>query len=322
MLVLSKEDVRQLVEPLEMMKDIVDALMVLEDGGVAMPRRMHADFESGTLLLMPCYGGDYFCTKMVSVCPENPSRGLPAIFGAVVLNEGRTGKPLCMIEGSQLTAHRTGAVGGIGIRMTTPVSIENVGLVGAGVQGMHQLIYACNVRPIHSVKVLDHSPAKAEELIRELEGDFRDTRFSVAVSVEELLDHSQLVVTATNSKTPVLPDDPELLKGKNFVAVGSFKPDMREMPDSLFNLIDQLFVDSEHAAEESGDVIYPLEKRILKKKQIFPIAKLVSEDILLSKNRTTLFKSTGMALFDLAAAVYLYRKAVQHKAGTPVDFID
>jgi ornithine cyclodeaminase len=322
MLILNKSDINQLVNPGELMDVLTEALIHQEEGKITMPQRMHADFDGNMLLLMPCYDGDFFATKMVSFFPENPSKQLPAIYGSVVLNDGNTGKPLAMIEGSSLTAQRTGAVGGIGIRHTTPENISKVGLIGAGVQGHHQLKYAFNARLVKSVRIFDHNTDSSKKIVTKLKIDFPNIEFSVAHSVEALLKHSQLIITATASPTPVLPNKPEMLLGKHFIAVGSYTPQMQELPDKVFCIADQIIVDTEHAAHESGDVINPVKAKQIGREQVITISKLIAGKVELSANSTTIFKSVGMALFDLAAAKYFYQKALKNKVGTDINFID
>ena len=83
-------------------------------GVVEVPQRVHIDREQNTLLLMPCFGSNYFSTKLVSVFPGNLSKKEPMIYGYAVLNDGRTGRPLAVMDGSKLTAMRTAAVGAVG----------------------------------------------------------------------------------------------------------------------------------------------------------------------------------------------------------------
>jgi ornithine cyclodeaminase len=130
------------------------------------------------------------------------------------------------------------------------------------------------------------------------------------------------VITATTSNQPVLPDQSDLLKGKCFITIGSYKPDMRELPDALFPLCDQVFMDTEFAAEESGDLAIPLQKKLIQKEQIFTLGKRLKADprIKKSNSETNLFKSVGMALFDVVVAHMLYEKAKQKELGTEVVF--
>nr|NQU93042.1 ornithine cyclodeaminase family protein [Bacteroidota bacterium] len=305
------------------LKDLADAIVkayqMYENGEAVVPTRMHADFDGNTLLLMPAYNKRYFATKLVSVYPDNPSKGHAAIYGSVILNNGETGEPLALLDGSTLTALRTGAVGGVGIRYTTPFETHSAGLVGAGFQGFYQLIFACMERPIKKVKVFDQNPENTQKLISKITSRLPCVKFSEATSVEELVSESEIIITATNSTRPVLPNNPELYPDKHFIAMGSFKPDMRELPDAVFTASDQLFIDTKDASHESGDVIDPLTKNLIFKESVIPFSKLVTGKVQLSYTSTTVFKSVGMALFDLVAAIMIYEKAVEKGLGVEVE---
>jgi ornithine cyclodeaminase len=281
---------------------------------------MHARFGNTTLLLMPGYTGEYFATKLVSVNAENRNKGLPAIYGTVILNDGVTGKPLAMLEGSSLTAHRTAAVSAVGIRHTVREDISTAGLIGAGMQGYHQLLYACTIKPVKTARIFDFDKKTVAGFIEKIGKALPEITFIPAASSREIVEHTELVITATTSARPVLPDDTDMLKGKHFVAVGSYTPAMQELPPSLFDLLDQIIVDTQHAAAESGDVINPVKNGQIKPGNIVPVSEIIIEKRTLSQNKTTLFKSVGSALFDLAAAKYLYQTATEEK--NPGIFVD
>lgn len=86
--------------------------------------------------------------------------------------------------------------------------------------------------------------------------------------VEDLVKSSEIIITTTPATSPVLPDDAELLKGKHIIAIGSYKYEMRELPEALYKVLDEVYIDTELAAEESGDLIVPVEKGWMKKKII------------------------------------------------------
>ncbi len=320
MLILTRSDIGKLIDPAGLMKEIKEVLILWEDGKTVLPDRMHARFGAVTLLLMPGYAGDHFVTKLVSVNPGNRHHNLPAIYGTVVLNDGSTGKPLALLEGSSLTAHRTAAVSALGIRYTVPENISSVGLVGAGVQGYHQLLYACREKPVKHAFVFDFNPEAVSSFIRKISKALPDVSFTAATSAEALLESAQLIITATTSHNPVLPDRSDLLQGKHFIAVGSYTPAMQELPGSLFGLLDGIVVDTPYAATESGDVLNPVKNGQISREKIIPLSHLITQKNILSNNKTTLFKSVGMALFDLAVAKYLYDVASKANAGTHVDF--
>ncbi len=317
MLCLSKNDILNAVSLPAIIDAVESAMIIYEKKDFHMPMRMHADYKGNTLLLMPCFTAKKFGTKLVSLFPENTNKNLPVLFGAMILNDGQTGEPLAMLNGSKLTALRTGAVGGVGIRYLTPENITKLGIIGAGVQGLHQALFACTERKISDVFVYDQIASKVPSFIKSLSTALANVKFYQSKSTEELLKRSEVIITATNSRQPVLPDQEDLLRGRHFVGIGSYRPDMRELPDALFKILDQIFIDTEHAIEESGDMIDPVKNGWLKKDQLFTLGKLIQRKIT-SNGETTLFKSVGMALFDVVVSELIYEKAVEKGLGQEV----
>ena len=134
-----------------------EALKDTANGVVDVPQRMHFDRGHNTLLLMPCFGEEYFSTKLVSMFPKNHAKKEPVIYGSVVLNDGQTGKPLAVLDGGKLTAMRTAAVGAIGIKYLAPADAGHLGIIGLGIQGFHQALFACQQRSIKELRIIDHS---------------------------------------------------------------------------------------------------------------------------------------------------------------------
>lgn len=130
------------------------------------------------------------------------------------------------------------------------------------------------------------------------------------LDVEELIKRSDIIVTATSSKTPVLPEVPiEDLAGKHIVGCGSFRPYMQEIPDYIFKQLDEVYVDTMSALTESGDMIRAQATGI--KTENF----VTLEDLILNSNQfnskkkvLTTFKSVGMAIYDLVTAILVYQK--------------
>jgi ornithine cyclodeaminase len=269
---------------------------------------------------MPCFTESSFGTKLVSLFPENLTKNLPILYGTMLLNDGKTGKPIAVLDGSTLTAFRTGAVGGVGIRYTTPEDVTGLGVVGAGVQGFHQILFACAVRDFKKVVVYDRFPEKSEIIVKQLMNIIPKVDIRTVSSSDELLRKSQVIITATNSLKPVLPDQTKVLQGKHFIGIGSYKPNMREFPESLFKLIQNCFIDTEHALEESGDVIDPIKRGWLKEERIRTLGNLIMnpDDYPKIQKQTTLFKSVGMALFDVVISELIYNQARDKGLGTKV----
>ena len=280
-----------------------------------MPPRPHYDYKGNTLLLMPGFISEYFATKLVSVFPENQLHSLPVIYGTVLLNDGKTGKPLALLEGTKLTAMRTGAVGGLAIRYLSPKKAKSIGIIGAGVQGLHQAIYACNERQIENVYVFDTSLVQIETFKNALEEYHPHVHIKSAKDVSDLLNNSEIIITTTSSQVPVIPDNFTDFENKTFLGIGSYKHDMQELPDKLFKNSDHIYVDTLHAKNETGDIINPIKKGLINEDQIISIAEIISGKVKVDFNKPRIFKSVGMALFDLFASKTIYETSLKNNLG-------
>ena len=320
MIYLTENDILEAASVDEVVDAIEASMLMYERKEFLMPPRMHVDHEQNTMLLMPCFIKDYFATKLVTLFPKNPERNVPVLNGIVVLNDAQTGLPVALLNGPALTALRTAAVAAVSIRHLAPQDTQAVGIVGAGVQGFYQAWLASSLCDATDIFVYDLYPDKATALIKKLPAVVPKVNLHKAASAEELLQASQVVITATTSFEPVLPDNEELLAGKHFVGIGSYKPDVREFPRALFNLLTTVFIDTDHALEESGDLIVPLKNNWITKDQIMTLGRFLIEgkpnDEI--RNETTFFKSVGMALFDVCASKLIYEKAAQKGLGQKI----
>jgi len=319
MLILNKSDIKRAVSPQELLDAVEKALIIYERKEFQMPDRMHANYENNTLLLMPCFTPSKFGTKLVSLFPENTKKNLPVLFGTMILNDGETGEPLALLNGSTLTALRTGAVGGTGIRLLAPDDVETLGIIGTGVQGFHQAIFGCTVRKISDVFIYDTNKNCIKSFNEKLIHQFPEVKIHVTKSSQELLENSQVVVTTTNSLKPVLPEKPEMLEGKSFIGIGSYKPNMREFPDSLFPLLENIFIDADFGKEESGDLVVPLKSNWISERQVFTLGKILTGRMKVNQKSTTFFKSVGMALFDLVVSDLIYQKSMERGLGIEIN---
>ena len=309
MIVLSKEQIEEMVDPDQMMDQIEEAYRIYGSGEFYMPPRPTVEHENKQLMYMPCYTKDIIGTKILSIFPENSKLGLPSIDGIVLLNDYTTGAPLAVMDGQSVTAWRTGAVGGVGIRHLSRKDCRTVGIIGAGMQGFHQAVYA---RDIHTVYVFNHSDRDLTDYLERLKKaiDKEDVKVVQCKAVEELVRNSDIICTTTPSTTPVLPDDKELLRGKCIIAIGSYMPEMREIPDAVLDLVDNVYIELPYACEESGDLSQPLASGKLTKDRVKLMHEyLVSGGKEIKEGQTTYFKSVGMGLFDVCIAQKLYEVA-------------
>jgi len=318
MLVLNEYDLIGLLPHLQIIDAVEAALRTHSSGGIVAPARLHLHWDDHTLLAMPSATRSAAAVKVVSVVPSNASRNLPVTIGAMLLSDGTTGAPLAILNAGALTAQRTGAVGALGVKYLTPTNTSSAGIVGCGVQAAWQAIFACAVRPITELFVYSRSMSRFERFSSMVSRHARDVPITVCRSARELLERTSLIIAATTSAEPVVPDAPELLEHKHFISVGSFRPTMQELPTSVYRLARQLAVDSEHATHEVGDVINAVRAGVLQETDVFSIGQCVLGKRAIDTSRTTAYKTVGAAMYDLFVAEAFYRAAKSRGVGVEV----
>lgn len=318
MIALTSSDIQPLLSPSEIIALVESAARAVGDRGCVVPQRQQVHWAGNTLLVMPAVGGGALAVKLVSVVPPNAARALPVTNGLLVLSDAGTGLPLAIMAAESVTALRTGAVGALGLAHTTPADVDSIGIIGTGVQGTWQAIFACAVRPVRQIFALRRSPAGFERFVATLAEHVPAVDVIPCADAAEVLARTPVIITATTAAEPVLPDEPALLAGKHFIAIGSYKPAMRELPDSALRLAGHLVLDSDFARHEAGEAVRAVAQRILADEQLFPIAELLSGRRAIEVGGTTAYKSAGMALYDLCVAWALFEAARRRQLGQEI----
>ncbi len=315
MIYLDSSDIEKLSEEVDLIKSLEKGFKIFKDKTYQMPDRMHLDKGNDTVLYMPCLTNETIGTKIISLFPKNKEKNIPVINGIMLLNDIDTGLPKAILNGSSITAYRTGALGATGIKYTTGKKCQNIGLIGPGVQGFYQLLFAAKVRDVKNMYVYGRNKDNLDKFIEKLKNKLPGINITASKNPVELVKNSEIIITATPSKKPVIPNDKELLKGKHIIAIGSYKPEMREIPDSVYELVEEVYIDTELAVEEAGDIIKPLEDNLINKEQIKTINQVMENKSIKIEGKTTLFKCVGMALLDLVVAEEIYKKALELNIG-------
>ena len=262
----------------------------------APPRLVLPLSEGGVLLVMPASDREISITKLVTVHPQNPGRGLPTIQGEVVVMDATTGERLGLLDGSVVTARRTAALSMLAARELAPRQSGPLLVVGAGTQGRAHLEAFHEGLGVSEVFISSRSTESAAALAEHAGSLGMDAR--AVGRPEEVLDGVGLIVTATTSSEPVLPE--EIPEDVFVAAVGSFEPEAAELPPALISA-SQVFVDTMAGAkDEAGDLIQASQAGAFRWEDATAL-----EDALRSSVRpegTVVFKSVGHALWDLAAA--------------------
>ena len=214
MLVLNESQMWQAITLDEVLEAVEDAFAIHKSGHFLMPDRSVAEQNGDKLMFMPCFLDSIIGTKMLAEFPNNPEKGLPYLSGLVILNNRETGQPEAILNGGALTAMRTGAVGAVGIKYLAPENAGRVGLVGCGVQGFHQLLYACHVRKIREIRLYDAYKKDLSDFIEKLRARISsdDIEYIICHDTRELAENSDILISCTQTVDPVYPDDMELLR--------------------------------------------------------------------------------------------------------------
>src|SRR5699024_2054845 len=232
---------KQNMEEVVSMKDIIDSIdgtyKLYLNNDFYMPTRTQVTNQQNTLVLMPCFTKKYIATKLITVFPENSKKNLSSINGTVTLNCNLSGINKAILDGTYLTGVRTGAIGGNAVRHLAKQNVKTLAVIGAGTQGFYQTLAACEERNFEQINVYNRTPGeKLTNFIQNLNAALNYKVHITAVDTPgRAIQNADVVITATNSKDPVLPDDKELLKNKLFIGIGSFQQDMREFPEALYS---------------------------------------------------------------------------------------
>ena len=301
------------------MDSVADAMTDLEssDHSIVAPLRTSVMLENNTLMMMPCLTEKDWGLKVLTIFPDNPGKMKSFINGLFLFFDGDDGAPTALFDGRTLTAIRTGAVGGLAVRTLSDVRAARLGVVGAGEQGYWQARFACAARPFSLVTLYDTIETKAESCAKRLRIDLPDREIRIARNTSAILEDSDVVMTATNAATPLFEDRADLFKGKTIVGIGSYRPDMREYPDAIFKAVSAVFIDTEHAFDETGDLLEPLRSGVVRREGIRTLGSLLTDRMAASSTGSgAFFKSVGFSAFDLYVAKYLFHRGVQSGKGT------
>jgi ornithine cyclodeaminase/alanine dehydrogenase-like protein (mu-crystallin family) len=294
---LNEEEVRNHLQIADLIPAMEKALIDYSAGRVTQPVRsvIKIDPPGGFYGMMPALTPDGLGQKIVTFYPPNAQKGIPTHMALIILNDAETGAPLAVMDGRLITEMRTAAVSAVATKLLASPAAKVLAILGSGVQARSHVEALRLVRQFEEIRVW--SPTK------EHAAQFAEEIGAVAVSAaEEAARGADVVVTATNSTTPIL-QGAWLKPGCHVNAIGACRPDWRELDDEAMAHI--IFVDSREAAmKESGDIILSGAKIYAE------LGEALADRVPPRASETTIFKSLGMAVEDIAAAQLVYRAVI------------
>ncbi len=325
-LILSHEEVLELLPIKECIGVMREALLALADGKAFQPLRtiIRPPDAQGVMGLMPSYvSGDRaaFGLKAICVLPGNPAKGLDSHQGGVLLFSAETGELLAMMNASAITAIRTAAVSGVATDLLARADACNLAIIGSGVQARTHLVAMSEVRSIKRCRIASRRVEHAQSLAEELGQDFLFPLEPVE-TVAEALKGADLIVTTTTAREPIVKRE-WIAAGAHLNLVGSSIPKAREVDSETMAAV-SLFVDRrESTLNEAGDYLLAARDGVVGPDHILAeLGEVLKGDRpgRTSRDEITCFKSLGIGIEDLFAAEYLYRTAKEKNVGSWVSF--
>jgi len=316
MLVINEQDQQQLLNMKEVIDEVAHALKAFSEGKTETPLRYVLPFNNeNKYLVMPALSDELKIVgiKTVTFAPENPEKGKKTITGSVLLSDYETGETLAVLDGNYLTKIRTGAISGVATKYLAREEAKTLCVIGAGDQAQGLVAAVMAGRNIDTVHFSSRTKEKANQFADTVAKKYHVTTkvFNVA---DDAMEKADIIVTATNSSYPVY--SRSLKPGVHLNAVGSFKPDMQELPSESMLVANKIVVESVEAAmEETGDLKVPQDEGLITVNSLYgELGDIVAGNILGREDNkeVTLFKSVGLAIVDIVVAHYFYKKALKN----------
>jgi alanine dehydrogenase len=308
-LLLNKNAVRDLLKMSEVIPAIEQAFRDWAEGRGKMPAKSYLLLDRGDFRAMPASLPGAVGMKWVNVHPENPGHGLPTVMAVIIYNDPGTGYPLAIIDGTDITAYRTGATAAIAAKYLARKDARTLGVIGTGRQAYTQILAHAEFFDLKQIKAYDIYPAAVDRLIKSL------PRFPLrGCSLEETA-ASDIVCTLTPVRVPILKKE-WVQPGTHINAIGADAACKEELEPSLLKEA-IVVVDDLGQASAAGEINVPIAKGLYSLNEVYgTLGEIVAGQKPGRKDEEaiTIFDATGLAIEDVAIATIIYRKAKQ--AGT------
>jgi alanine dehydrogenase len=323
MLLISRDEVRELLDLDALIDRLAVAMADLSAGQASMPPRIAAMVpeQDGLVAAMPGYvpsAGALAC-KLVSLFPGNAGTAVPTHQALIAVFDPVTGSPVAVVDGTEITATRTAACSALSARLLAREDAAVLAVLGTGVRARVHARALPRVRPIREIRVAGRDPAKAQALAGELAAETGlDVR--AADSFADAVGDADIVCATTAAEEPVV-RRPWLRAGTHVTSVG-FNARGREVDDAT--VADALVcVESRSAVlaplpAGSTDLIEPIRAGVIGEDHIHAeLGELVlgTRPGRTSPEQITLYKSVGVAVQDAMAAALVLEAARERGAG-------
>lgn len=328
MLILTKDDIKKVFSMTDAIEASEEALCLYSEGKSVVPLRVNIDVpkQQGQSLFMPAYIEKLDATgiKIVSVYPMNIKLHKPSVSAQMILLNGQTGEVSAIMDGTYLTQLRTGALQGVATNMLSRKDAKIAVLFGTGGQASTQLEAMLNVRDLKEVRILGTNFERAQLFAETMQKELTqfNTKILAVKNGNEAIKDADIITTVTTSQKPVF--NAEFIKqGVHVNGIGSYLPEMQEIPEALIQNADKIIFDTrEGVLEEAGDILIPMKLGMVSETDFdgelgeVLLGKIKGRE---TEQEITIFKSVGTAVLDLVTAYRIYMKALQMEVGKNIE---
>lgn len=308
MLEISGDTLRQSVSMVEAIDAVQNAFIKVSAGGIEQPTRLVLERGTAIAMLARDRANGTIALKALTIRPENRAVGLAAIQAVVIVFDGPSGTAQAIIDGTALTALRTGAASGTATNLLAAKDARVLAMIGAGGQSADQIRAVCAVRPITEVCIFSRDEARAKALAARLTPELKKVRLTTVTGIPEAISRADIICTATPSTAPLF-DVADLKPNAHVNAIGAFTPAMCELPPELLRDADIIAIDEMEASmTEAGDLLQAIDQGMLNREKLVELGKLLVDPGLSRGRGWTVFKSVGIAAQDLAVAELAVKK--------------
>lgn len=307
---------------------VKEAFIVHSEGSVKVPLRINirSDKYNGNMLFMPAYceKKDAASLKIVSVYPDNKEKNLPSTPAQVLLIDPTTGIVLSIMDGTYITALRTGAASGAAFSVLAKSECKTGALIGTGTQAAMQLEAMIISKNPKLVKVYSRNKDRLNNFVKNMSTKFKSKAVELVAceSADAAVKDADILITATNSDRPLFSVE-SCKPGLTISAVGSFTRQMQELDTTVLKKASKIYYDDKEAMlEEAGEIIKALENRDIDEKKFSgSLGEALAGKIKLRENdeEIIVFKSVGLGTQDLVTAKQVYDNAISKNIGKYID---
>ena len=324
--IITKQDVFNLLSMPDALKYVEEAYKQLTLGQAIVPQRIAiTDPAPGLTLIMPgIIGGEMnaLATKIVSVYKHNPEKyNMPTVLAKIMVQDINTGDIVGIMDGSLITAMRTGAATGVSVKYLARKDSKTMGIYSAGVQARKQVVgtYWGLNKKLEKCKVYDIKKETALEFKKELENEL-GIEIEIVDSGDDLLRDTDILIAATTSTTPLF-DGSKIREGTHISSIGAHAADVRELDSIIIKRASILVAGLKEAClAEAGDYIIPINEGIITSDKVISIGEIITRKVTGRKKDSdiTVFKSVGISAQDVATAKLVYDRAIEQGIGKDI----